>query len=160
MVTSSERSCLDVKSNLGALAYNSQLLQASTLLILNSGHTQNAGSIGYLMEFSEFCVPSNCSDSGFRLENEQSPMGLTKDLSRRPISSRSTASWKPERSSKYPIDLTFSVVFESGITNVPAPSNRKLEPKCRTLPRTSEVRAELIKPTQNPGSTQTQDTDN
>ena len=69
----------DGKSDFAVLAYNSRLRRVSTFLSSYLESTQNLGSIGCLVDLSDFCVLSYGSVSDFRLEAEQSPTVMTKD---------------------------------------------------------------------------------
>ena len=66
----------DAEGDFTVWIYNSRLRGVSTFLSSYSESTQNLGSIGYLMDLSDFRVLSYGSVSDFRLEAEQSPTVL------------------------------------------------------------------------------------
>ena len=73
----------DAETDFTVWAYNSRFWGASTFLSSYSESTQNLGSIGYLVDLSDFRVLSYYSVSDFRLETEQSPTVWTKDSPRK-----------------------------------------------------------------------------
>ena len=116
----------DGETDVTVWAYNSRLRGASTFLSSYSESTQNLGSIGYLVDLSDFCVLSYGSVSDFRLETDQSPTVWTKDSPRKSKTEPLLDTEKSESSIKCPIDPEFCVDSENELRNVLPSRNREL----------------------------------